>query len=87
MNRSGQQTRMCALLIFVVSSLKFGAFLARNDCHTVVTLLPEDTRAITDARKFIKGKLIVCALRLLHAKDVWLNRLKPTDGVWQARDY
>jgi hypothetical protein len=76
-----------AFLILVIASLQIDAFLSRNNRYPVITLLPKDTGAITDFGKLLEGKLIVCALRLLHAKDVRLNRLKPTDGVWQARDY
>ena len=78
---------MRAFLIFVVAPLQVGALLSRNNRYAVIALLPKDTGAITDFRELLEGKLIVCALRLLHAKDVRLNRLKPTDGVWQARDY
>jgi hypothetical protein len=39
---------MCAFLILVVTALHIGAFIPRKDGHAVVTLLPEDSRAITE---------------------------------------
>src|SRR4029077_12923487 len=79
-------TGMRAFLIFVIASLQLRAFLPRDNRYAVITLLPKDTRAITDFRELFKGKLIVRTLRLLHTKNVRPDGFKPANDVWQPRD-
>jgi hypothetical protein len=81
-----EEARVRSFLIFVIAPLNINAFLPRDDADAVITLLPEDTRAVTDSGEVLERKLVVGYLGFLHAKDVGLDGLKPTDYVWQASD-
>jgi hypothetical protein len=75
---------MRSFLIFVIASLNVHAFPLRDDRYAVVTLLTKNTRAVTDSGKLLKRKLVVGALGFLHAEDVGLGCLKPTDYMRQT---
>jgi hypothetical protein len=85
--RRREQARVRSFLIFVIASLNSYAFLPRYNRYAVIALLSKHARAVTNSRKLRKRKLVVGTLRFLHAKDIGLDCLEPTDYMRQAGDY
>ena len=85
--RAGEQARVRPFLIFVIASLNVHALLPRDNRDAVITLLSKHTRAVTNSRKLVERKLVVGALRFLHAEYIRLDCLKPANYMWQAGDY
>ena len=62
------------------------ARLTREDGDAVVRRLSEELALVSAFLKKQRGKLVVRALRLLHADDVRLHRVEPAHDVRQARE-
>jgi hypothetical protein len=82
---SGKQARLHRFIITRISSMTGLAFPARKNSHTIVRLLAKHQALIASLLKYIRGKLVVSALGLLHAKNVRLNGVEPARDAWQAR--
>ncbi len=62
------------------------ACVTREDRDAVVRLLSEELALVTALLKQQRRKLVVRALRFLHADDVRLHRVEPAHYVRQARE-
>ena len=62
------------------------AFTTRENGNAVIRLLPKQLALVTALLKHERGKLVVRALRLLHADDVGLDRVEPAHDVRQPRE-
>ena len=62
------------------------AFTTRENGNAVIRLLPKQLTLVTALLKHERGKLVVRALRLLHAQHVWPYVVEPAKDQRHASE-
>ena len=83
----GKQTSMRILVVTGITTLRVFALSFGKNGNAVVSLLAKCQAFVPTLAENIRWKLVVCALRLLHAEHIRLNRVEPArDQRQQCKD-